>query len=74
MNLNRKPLYRAALARFEAQKQEALATIEIYLNNSVGIGEHSNLLDEVEKHTSALADAEEKISITIVLGQFFRWF
>jgi|TARA_R110000744_G_scaffold112047_2_gene210276 hypothetical protein len=63
MNLRSKPLYRAALARFEAQKLEALATIEIYLNNSVGIGEHSNILDEVEKHTSVLADAEEKISI-----------
>ena len=63
MNLNRKPLFRAALARFEAQKQEALATIEIYLTNPVGIGEHSNLLDEVEKHTVALADAEEKISV-----------
>ncbi len=62
MNLRSKPLYRAALSRFEAQKQEALATIEIYLSNSVGIGEHSNILDEVEKHTAVLADAEEKIS------------
>jgi len=63
MNLNRKPLFRAALARFEAQKEEAKATIEIYLTNPVGIGEHSNLLDEVEKHTAALADAEEKINV-----------
>ena len=63
MNLNRKPLFRAALARFEAQKEEAKATIEIYLTNPVGIGEHSNLLDEVEKHKAALADAEEKISV-----------
>jgi len=63
MNLIRKPLFRAALARFEAQKEEARATIEIYLTNPVGIGDHSNLLDEVEKHTAALADAEEKISV-----------
>ncbi len=63
MGLKRKPLYVAALARFEAQKQEALATIQIYLTNSVGIGEHSNLLDEVEKHTEKLAEAEAKISV-----------
>ena len=63
MDLKRKPLYVAALARFEAQKQEALATIQIYLTNSVGIGEHSNLLDEVEKLTGNLAEAEEKISV-----------
>ena len=63
MVLKRKPLYVAAIARFEAQKQEALATIQIYLNNSVGIGEHSNLLDEVEKLAGKLAEAEEKISV-----------
>ena len=63
MDLKRKSLYVAALARFEAQKQEALATIQIYLTNSVGIGEHSNLLDEVEKSTGKLAEAEEKISV-----------
>ena len=63
MDLKRKSLYAAAIARFEAQKQEALATIQIYLTNSVGIGEHSNLLDEVEKHTAKLAEAEEKISV-----------
>ena len=62
MNLRSTPLFRAALARFEAQKEEALATIHIYLTNSVGIGEHSNLLDEIEKHTAILAEAEEKIS------------
>ena len=37
--------------------------IAFYLTNSVGIGEHSNLLDEVEKHTEKLAEAEEKISV-----------
>ena len=63
MHLKSKLLCQAALSRFEAQKQEALATIEIYLTNSVGIGEHSNLLDEVEKWTAVLADAEEKISV-----------
>ena len=62
MNLRSTPLYRAALARFEAQKEEAKAIIEIYLTNSVGIGEHSNLLDEVDKHTALMTEAEEKIS------------
>jgi hypothetical protein len=62
MDLKREPLYQAALARFEAQKEEAKAIIHIYLTNSVGIGEHSNILDEVEKHTAVLAEAEEKIS------------
>tara|TARA_B100000214_G_scaffold330179_1_gene270421 strand:+ start:317 stop:541 length:225 start_codon:yes stop_codon:yes gene_type:complete len=62
VDLRSKPFYRAALARFEAQKEEALATIHTYLTNAVGIGEHSDILDEVEKHVAILADAEEKIS------------
>ena len=37
-------LLRAALSQYEAQRDEALAVLEVYFNNSVGIGEHSNLL------------------------------
>lgn len=54
-------LLKAALAHYRAQKAEALATLEVYFNNSVGVGEHSNLLDEVKKWTETLTDAEENI-------------
>ena len=36
-------------ARYEAHIAEADATLKIYLNNSVGIGEHPQHLDEVDK-------------------------
>ena len=35
-------LISAAIDFYEAQKSEAEATLDIYFNNSVGIGEHSN--------------------------------
>jgi hypothetical protein len=54
-------LLKAALSQYEAQKDEALAVLEIYFNNSVGIGEHSNLLSEIIEWTQKLTEAEENI-------------
>jgi len=56
-------LLKAALSHYEAQRDEALAVLEVYFNNSVGIGEHSNLLKEIAEWTQKLTEAEENISI-----------
>ena len=47
-------------ARYEAQIAEAEATIKIYLEQSVGIGEHPQHLDEVDKLIQKMAKAKEK--------------
>ena len=49
-------------AKYEAQIAEADATINIYLNNSVGIGEHPQHIEEIDKQLQKIADAEEKLS------------
>ena len=54
-------------ARYEAQILEADATLKIYLENSVGIGEHPQHIEEVDKLIEKIAAAEEKIE---VLQQF----
>ena len=46
--------------RYEAQIAESLATLSIYLTNSVGIGEHPQHLDEMDKLLQVMVDAEEK--------------
>ena len=48
-------------AKYEAQVAEAHATIKIYLENSVGIGEHPQHIDEVDKLIEKIANAEEKL-------------
>ena len=53
--------------RYEAQIAESIATINIYMKSSVGIGEHPQHLDEVDKLVEKIATAEEKIK---VLQQF----
>jgi hypothetical protein len=52
-------LYDAAVAHFKAKKLEAIATLDIYFNKTVGIGEHSDLLEEITKWTEILANAED---------------
>lgn len=54
-------LMRATLARFEAERQQALATIELYLNAPVGIGDHPDIIGELATATSLLAGAEEAL-------------
>ena len=49
--------------RYEAQIAESLATLNIYINNSVGIGEHPQHLDEMDKLLQVIVDAEEKIKV-----------
>ena len=47
--------------KYQAQISEADATIKIYLENSVGIGEHPQHIDEVDKQLQKIADATEKL-------------
>ena len=47
--------------RYTAQISEADATIKIYLENSVGIGEHPQHIDEIDKLFQKIVDAEEKL-------------
>jgi len=54
-------LMRATLAVFESQRQTALATLELYFNASVGIGDHPNIVEELAAATTRLAHAEESI-------------
>ena len=49
--------------KYEAQISEADATVKIYLENSVGIGEHPQHIEEVDKQIDKIAQAEEKLKI-----------
>jgi len=51
----------ALRARYEADIAEADAIINIYLTNSVGIGEHPQHLEEVDKLLAKIADAKDKL-------------
>ena len=47
--------------RYEADISVAKVTIEIYLNKSVGIGEHPQFAEEIDKQLEAITCACDKI-------------
>ena len=47
--------------RYEAHIAESIATINIYLKSPVGIGEHPQHLEEIDKQLDKIAQAEEKL-------------
>ena len=53
--------YTAALSHWKSQRDEALATLELYFQKSVGIGEHSNILQEINDWTAKLSEANENL-------------
>ena len=53
----------ALIYRYNAQISEAKATLEIYLNKSVGIGEHPQHIDEVDKLIAKIATAKENLMV-----------
>ena len=49
--------------RYQAIISEADATLKIYLEHPVGIGEHPQHIDEIDKLFQKIADAQEKLSV-----------
>ena len=66
---NMSHFYKAAISHWEAQRDNAIATLELYFLKSVGIGEHSKLLEEINEWTHKLSEAEENIQ---VLQKYFE--
>ena len=57
----RQAILQALEDKYQAQISEADATIKIYLDNSVGIGEHPQHLEEIDKLLQKIVDATEKL-------------
>ena len=57
----------ALIMGYQGEIARANANIEVYMRKPVGIGEHPQHIDEVDKLVDKIANAEEKIK---VLQQF----
>jgi hypothetical protein len=43
--------------------------VEVYLNNPVGVGEHSDIMDTIEKELNLIAEYHDQIE---VLNTYFK--
>ena len=59
----RQKLIEALNKKYDADIAQAESTVNIYLDNPVGIGEHPQHVDEIDKQLQIIADAEEKLNI-----------
>ena len=49
--------------KYEADISVAKATIQVYMDKAVGIGEHPQFVHEIDKQLDIIATAEEKIEV-----------
>ena len=55
----RERLLKTALLQFQAAHAKAEANLEVYLQNTVGIGEHPDVVAEITTLINAITEAEE---------------
>ena len=56
-------LLAAAKDKYKAKKSEALAHLDILFNKPVGIGEHTDIMAEIEKWIDVVAQSEENLEV-----------
>ena len=61
-------ILKALTDRYTAQISEAKAVLEIYVNKSVGIGEHGDVLTEAEKELKVIAEYDDQLEM---LNKYF---
>jgi hypothetical protein len=54
---------KAARLYYESKAAEAEETIEVYLTNAVGIGEHPQIMEELRNQIESLADARDNMGV-----------
>jgi hypothetical protein len=55
------PLFKALIKQYESDIASAYATLTIYFDSAVGIGEHPQHLEEMDKLVDKIASAEDKL-------------
>ena len=59
----RRAILDALEAKYQADIAHADATLKIYLESSVGIGEHPQHIEECDKLVEKIANAKEKLDV-----------
>ena len=59
----RNQIVSALLAHAQGDIQKHKMNVEVYLNNAVGIGEHSNVMEAIEEELDMIAKYEDQVSV-----------
>jgi len=59
----REKLIKALIAHANGDIQKHVANVEVYLNNPAGIGEHSDVVEAIEKEIDIIAKYHDQIEV-----------
>ena len=62
MNSTANKFIKGIHSEYSGKRLKALADLEVYLNQSVGVGEHSKISEEIEKIIIRIKEYEDVIS------------
>ena len=62
-------IVKSLLKKFEGNIEAHKANVQVMLENTVGVGEHSNITETIEKELDIIAGYEDKIA---VLKKYFE--
>ena len=65
----REQLVKALLAHAQGDIAKHKANVDVYLNNPVGIGEHSNVVEAIEEEINMIAKYQDQID---VIQKYFK--
>jgi hypothetical protein len=63
MGKKKELLIDALKSKYSAEMKECKATLHIYTSESVGVGEHPQITEELDKLLERYADAEGKLQV-----------
>jgi methylaspartate ammonia-lyase len=66
----RKLMYESLIKKYESEIAESEATLMVYMENPVGIGEHPQHLEERDKFVDKLTNAQDKLG---TLKEFYKY-
>ena len=72
--MNKEKLYDALCDRYKAKQSEALCNINIYFRDGVGVADHPNVVDTVDKLFEEYAEATENLKILEESRNEFIWY
>jgi hypothetical protein len=70
MNKITEKMYEALCLKYRSEMAEAEATLLIYFNNPVGIGEHPQHLEEMDKFVEKMTNAKDKLEMLEVIYKY----
>ena len=63
-------MYESLIKKYESEIAESEATLMVYMENPVGIGEHPQHIEEMDKFVEKLANASDKLQ---TLQMFYKY-